>query len=223
MEGTDSVGSVFVVDAHPIYRRGLVACLSALDEVTSVGDAADVDLARSDPRLHGADLLVIDHELDGSHELIGELSGSAAPRAIVCSACQTDDRVRASIRAGAIGFLSKETLRPETLLVGLLAATNGAGILAPGMLGALMAEAVDAPPLVALPTPAVIAELTSQLTTREHDVLVLIADGEPTREVARQLSYSERTVKNVLHDVAVKLGARSRSHAVAHAVRQGLI
>ena len=54
-------------------------------------------------------------------------------------------------------------------------------------------------------------------------MLRLIADGHATREVAAELCYSERTVKNVLHDVVTKLGARTRSHAVAHAVRAGLI
>ena len=54
-------------------------------------------------------------------------------------------------------------------------------------------------------------------------MLSLIADGHPTREVAQRLCYSERTVKNVLHDAVTKLGVRSRSQAVAHAVRDGLI
>jgi DNA-binding NarL/FixJ family response regulator len=61
------------------------------------------------------------------------------------------------------------------------------------------------------------------LTDREQQVLALIAAGHATREVARELCYSERTVKNVLHDVVTKLNARSRSQAVACAVREGLI
>jgi DNA-binding NarL/FixJ family response regulator len=61
------------------------------------------------------------------------------------------------------------------------------------------------------------------LTEREQQVLALIAAGHQTREVAQQLCYSERTVKNVLHDVVTKLNARSRSQAVAFAVREGLI
>ena len=63
----------------------------------------------------------------------------------------------------------------------------------------------------------------ARLTDREQQVLSLIAAGHPTREVALELSYSERTVKNVLHDVVTKLNARSRSQAVAFAVREGLI
>jgi DNA-binding NarL/FixJ family response regulator len=63
----------------------------------------------------------------------------------------------------------------------------------------------------------------SRLTRREQQVLSLIAEGHPTREVALKLSYSERTVKNVLHDIVVKLNVRTRSQAVACAVREGLI
>jgi DNA-binding NarL/FixJ family response regulator len=63
----------------------------------------------------------------------------------------------------------------------------------------------------------------SRLTSREQEVLRLVAEGHPTREVARRLCYSERTIKNVIHDVVTKLNARTRSQAVAEAVRAGLI
>jgi DNA-binding NarL/FixJ family response regulator len=225
----NAVGYVLVVDPHPIFRRGLVACLSALDEVDRVCEAADVDAAR-ELWVDEVDLLVIDHVAPGTERLLGELAGTRV-RAIVCSACTEDARVRASIRAGAMGFLDKDTLQPETLLVGLIAAANGACVLAPDLLGTLLAG--DAPaghrprpqpgPTAGEPPPGDALAGAGQLTARERDVLGLIAQGEPTREVAMRLCYSERTVKNVLHDVALKLGARSRSQAVAHAVRYGLI
>jgi DNA-binding NarL/FixJ family response regulator len=62
-----------------------------------------------------------------------------------------------------------------------------------------------------------------ELSSREQRVLELVADGLPTREIGEELHYSERTVKKVLGDVVVKLGARSRSQAIARAVRQGII
>lgn len=61
------------------------------------------------------------------------------------------------------------------------------------------------------------------LTTREQEMLRLMAQGNSTREVARQMSYSERTIKNVLQDVCIRLDARNRTHAVALALRQGWI
>ena len=87
--------------------------------------------------------------------------------------------------------------------------------MAPDLLGNLL-KGVTAEGLNGRPTLA-------RLTEREQQVLALIAQGHPTREVAQELCYSERTVKNVLHDVVTKLNARSRSQAVAHAVREGLI
>jgi DNA-binding NarL/FixJ family response regulator len=77
--------------------------------------------------------------------------------------------------------------------------------------------------LAKLPDSAEAKPAPARLTDREQQVLALIAAGHPTREVALELSYSERTVKNVLHDVVTKLNARSRSQAVAFAVREGLI
>jgi len=61
------------------------------------------------------------------------------------------------------------------------------------------------------------------LSQREQRVLALLAEGHQTREIASQLCYSERTIKNVLHDIVTKLNVRSRSHAIAYAVRAGLI
>ena len=227
LDAVKAVGLVLVVDPHPIFRRGLVSCLNALDAVERVGEASDVDEARQHPWLNEVDLLVIDHVVPDAEQLLGELKGTRV-RAIVCSACDEDALVRDSIRAGAMGFLAKDTLEPETLLVGLIAAAHGASILAPDLLGALLEQpgGVSALPIAAVapaPPPPPAAANHSPLTEREHDVLALIAQGEPTREVAVRLCYSERTVKNVLHDVTMKLGARTRSHAVAQAVRNGLI
>jgi DNA-binding CsgD family transcriptional regulator len=65
--------------------------------------------------------------------------------------------------------------------------------------------------------------LPAELSHREFDVLRLLADGDSTRDIAKRLSYSERTVKNIVHDVLVKLNCRTRAHAVALAARRGVI
>jgi DNA-binding NarL/FixJ family response regulator len=124
----------------------------------------------------------------------------------------------ADVRKAQEGYLRKETLTQDLLQAAIQAAEGGAAVVAPDMLGAMLRGVPvepDAGGTSRFPGP--------RLSEREQRVLALIAEGHPTREVAQQLCYSERTVKNVLHDVVTKLNARSRSQAVAHAVRDGLI
>jgi DNA-binding NarL/FixJ family response regulator len=214
--------NVFVVDAHGIYRRGVVASLRDLPEVAVVTDVAGVAEARDHAALREADVIIIDHEASGAHELIRELSAIGRGRAIVCSARCGEHDVLAGMHAGAIGVLSKQTLTPAALVSAVRAAAGGTGVLAPGLLGQLLAGArTNGARMNGTRTNR--ARATEALTARERRVLSLIADGRATREVARELSYSERTVKNVLHDAVIKLDARSRSQAVARAVRSGLI
>jgi DNA-binding NarL/FixJ family response regulator len=68
-----------------------------------------------------------------------------------------------------------------------------------------------------------LAQSEPQLTNREYDVLRMLADGESTRGIAQRMSYSERTVKNIVRDLLVKLNGKTRAHAVALAARQGVI
>jgi DNA-binding NarL/FixJ family response regulator len=117
-----------------------------------------------------------------------------------------------------MGYLRKDTLTQDLLQAAIHAAEGGAAVVAPDALAAMLRGAPAEPDNGASPRFA-----EPRLSEREQRVLALIAEGHPTREVAQQLCYSERTVKNVLHDVVTKLNARSRSQAVAHAVRDGLI
>jgi DNA-binding NarL/FixJ family response regulator len=187
---------LFVLDPHTIYRTGVVESLESMPAVESVAHAATVEEARRDPSLRTADLVILDPAARGSGSFIGAVDA----RVIVCSSDCAPESVLTAIRAGAAGYLRKDTLTDETLGAAVAAAANG-----------LPAEATERRPPAA------------RLTEREQQVLSLIAAGHPTREVAQQLCYSERTVKNVLHAVVTKLNARSRSQAVASAVREGLI
>ncbi|HTE61865.1 MAG TPA: response regulator transcription factor [Solirubrobacteraceae bacterium] len=123
------------------------------------------------------------------------------------------DGVRTAWEDDAGGVLRKETLTTDSLASAVRAAASGTGVVTSELLRDLLDGLTtdDDKPIAA------------RLTDREQQVLSLIADGHPTREVAQELCYSERTMKNVLHDVVTKLNARSRSQAVAHAVREGLI
>jgi DNA-binding NarL/FixJ family response regulator len=206
---------LFVLDPHTIYRRGLASCLQVLPRVERVADAESVREAWEHPDLFESELVILDVAVPGGPDFVGAVTEATGARVIVCTSEPSDDAVLAALQAGAVGFLHKDTLTPEALAAAVSAAAEGAGVVAPDLLGNLL-KGVSSDGLNGRPTLA-------RLTEREQQVLALIAQGHPTREVAQELCYSERTVKNVLHDVVTKLNARSRSQAVAHAVREGLI
>jgi DNA-binding NarL/FixJ family response regulator len=205
---------LFVVDPHTIYRRGLAACLEGLPEVQSVGQADSVRRAWEDEALFASDLVLVDHAMNGGLDFLAAVGEATGAAVVVCSSLCSEEAVLAALQAGAVGVLRKETLSTESLASAVRAAADGTGVvtseLLHDLLDGLAPDGYEKPP-------------AARLTDREQQVLSLIAQGHPTREVAQQLCYSERTVKNVLHDVVTKLNARSRSQAVAHAVREGLI
>ena len=205
---------LFVVDPHTIYRRGLAACLEGLPEIESVGQADSVRHAWEDEALFAADLVVVDHAIPGGIDFVGAVGETTGAAVVACSSLCSEDAVLAALQAGALGVLRKETLSTESLASAVRAAADGTGVVT----SELLHELLDG-----LAPDGYEKSPAARLTDREQQVLSLIAAGHPTREVAQQLCYSERTVKNVLHDVVTKLNARSRSQAVAHAVREGLI
>ncbi len=208
--------NLFVLDPHTIYRRGLAACLELLAGVDAVAHAETVRDAWEHTALFESDLIILDHAIPGGHDFISAVAEATDARVLVCTSECDDDAVLSAIQAGAVGFLRKDTLTTEGLSAAVAAAANGAGVVAPDLLGNLLRGLAPNGAVNGRPS-------LGRLTEREQQVLSLIAKGHPTREVAQELSYSERTVKNVLHDVVTKLNARSRSQAVAHAVREGLI
>ena len=160
--------------------------------------------------------MLVDPSLPGGGDFVGAVREATGARVIVCSSDCGQDAVLARAPGGrgrlpAQGRADARRRWPRRSR----AAANGTGVVTPDLLEHLLAQAArerrDA------------AARRGRLTDREQQVLALIAAGHPTREVALELSYSERTVKNVLHDVVTKLNARSRSQAVAFAVREGLI
>jgi DNA-binding NarL/FixJ family response regulator len=207
---------LFVLDTHTIYRRGLVACLDLLEDVEAVHDAERVRDAWEHPALFESDIVLLDPALPGGNDFVGAVREATGARVIICSSDGGQEAVLGALQAGAVGYLRKDELTPETLATAVKAAVNGTGVVTPDLLEHLLASHQTESAAASRPVAA-------KLTDREQQVLALIAAGHPTREVAQELCYSERTVKNVLHDVVTKLNARSRSQAVAFAVREGLI
>lgn len=211
--------NVFVLDTHQIFRRGLTACLedaSGLDEVHEAGSVRD---AWQHPALADATVVVLDPAMPGGLEFIRQVREATGARVLVCSAGGDESDVVAAVAAGSMGYIFKDTLTPESLVAAVHAAATGAGVMAPELLGTLLRGISRASQEVLEPRGLSLTRLSS----REQQVLRLVAEGLPIREVAEQLRYSERTIKNVIHDVVTKLNVRTRSQAVAQAVREGLI
>jgi DNA-binding NarL/FixJ family response regulator len=208
--------AVFIIDPNPIFCLGMAACLESLEAVGLARGFDTVREAREALALADADLVIVDAAAPQMHAFVRDLRARHGTPSLVSGSSWQAEDIAAVVESGAVGILAKETLTPATLELHVRAALHGAAVLPSEVVPDLIGMANDDLDAEA-PIPV------GQLNAREQQVLRLIAEGHATREVAEQLCYSERTIKNVLHDVAMKLGARSRSHAVAHAVREGLI
>jgi DNA-binding NarL/FixJ family response regulator len=123
------------------------------------------------------------------------------------------DRKRRSRTGEVTAALILRDVAPARVVSCVRAATSGGGSISPELLGQLLPVGRGRRPDAREP----------QLTDREYEVLRMLADGASTRGIAERLSYSERTVKNIVRNLLVKLGCKTRAHAVALAVRQGVI
>ncbi len=203
------VTDVMVVEGHAVFRQGLVSCLDGFDGIGRVEAVATVAEAWAHPALGEAEVILVDAMIDGAGDFVASVLDFTDTRVVALAAKDEIDRLAKLVDGGAVAALVREDLTAERLGLSLRAVAAGATtMLATYPNGA---HAVAAPPS------------GPELTSREQRVLALVADGLPTREIGEELHYSERTVKKVLGDVVVKLGARSRSQAIARAVRQGII
>jgi DNA-binding NarL/FixJ family response regulator len=210
--------NVFVIDPQSIYRRGLMSCLGDMPFIAAVDGVDAPQQAWEHPALQDADLVLIDVGVRDAIEAIERLTRRDSCRVLATAMGWQQAELLGAVGSGALGVMCKKDLTQEALMAQVHAIINGAGVMPPNMLSTLVARR-DGERGTA---PRRLARITG-LTSREQIVLKLIADGRLLREVADELSYSERTVKMVLSNAVGKLGARSRSQAVAHAVREGII
>jgi DNA-binding NarL/FixJ family response regulator len=208
---------VFVVEPHPIYRRGAVACLSATPEILGVAEAESVLSAERNPALLCSDVLLLDRDVADAHRLHAQMPGRHGPRVVLWAWTWTAQSVQVALRQGASALLLKRGLVPASLYNAVLAA--GHGVTVSSEIHELLVEG----PARAITVAPRAADHRGSLSSREQLVLRHLADGLGTREVAHDLNWSERTVKSVVHDAITKLGARNRSQAVAIAIRSGLV
>jgi DNA-binding NarL/FixJ family response regulator len=208
---------IFIVFRDTIYVSGLSATLTAAPEVESVQYATSIASAWEDEALAEADVVVLDSDLGGAVAFVQEIAIQTGARVLLCLQEPSTADVLEAVGNGVGGALSRDELTPDTLLAAVSAVATGIFAFDACALRTLSGYA------------AAVGERQRKALTgggfapREHLVLTLVASGLSNREIAKRLSYSERTIKTILHDIVIKLGVKSRSQAVAMAVREQII
>ena len=200
-----------VYAADPVLRVGVVQQLRHRPEIELV-DADDADSAQ-------VSLVVVDHVDDDVAALLNRLRHNSATRTGLVIGTLGAGGLQRVIECGVAAVLRRAEADQDQLLRLVLATGNGEGMLPGDLLGDLLNH-VGSLQRSALDPGAL---SLSTLTTREADMLRLVSEGLDTAEIARKTSYSELTVKNVLHEVITRLQLRNRAHAVGYALRNGLI
>ena len=209
---------VAVADDQTVVREGLVTLLGTLPGVEVVGSAGDGEEAVDLVRRLAPDVVLMDlrmPRMDGVEATTRIRSQHPATQVVVLTTYADDESIVGALRAGAIGYLTKDAGR-EHIVRALEAAASGQSVL-DAAVSARLVE-VAAPPATA----AAERPLPDGLTSREGEVLRLIAAGRSNAEIARQLYVSEVTVKTHVNHIFSKTGCRDRSQAVAYAHRHGL-
>jgi len=200
---------VWIDDPNAIFRRGIAACVSAAGYCV-VGESS-----RLEPRPQPDEIDILVFDLDGpSLQRAVRLTHGGTIRIVAIARNASEDVLFEAFAAGVSGFLSRADLSPDALVNCLGAVSSGSGALPSDLLARLLDR---------LAKGGHSGSAGGPLARRELEVLRLVADGEDTREIAATLNYSERTVKNIVHDVLVKMNCRSRAQAAAVATRRGLI
>jgi DNA-binding NarL/FixJ family response regulator len=201
----------YVYASDPISRAGVASQLRARPEI-QVMDDAELDQAQ-------VALIVTDLVEEEILRVLKAVQRGKVPRTVLIATVIDDSTVVAAAEAGVSGLLRRAEATPEGLVRVIHRVVAGQGEIPSDLLGRLLCQMGRLQRQVLTPRGLNL----NGLTDREAAVLRLVADGLDTAEIARHLCYSERTVKNVLHDITSRLQLRNRSHAVAYALREGLI
>ena len=212
--------TILVVDDHAVVREGLRAFLGLQDGFEIVGEAADGDEAIDQAEQLDPDVILMDLVMPGRdgvsamQELRQRGGRGSRSRVIVLTSFLEDDRLLPALEAGAAGYLLKNS-QPAELARAVRAAHAGEAIIDPTVAARLVYALSHRPPAA--------GNALEQLTTRERDVLALIAQGRSNKRIAFELGISEKTVKTHVGHVLAKLGVTDRTQAAVLAVQAGLV
>lgn len=203
--------ALLLADDHPVVRAGLRAVLESEEDIVVVDEVATAEAAIERARAGDIDVVLMDLQfgtgVGGSAATREITSSTSAPRVIVLTTYDTEADIIAAVEAGASGYLLKDA-PPEDLVAAVRATAAGQSALAPAIAGRLI-ERVRTP--------------STSLSTRETEVLTLVAEGLSNHQIAQRLFVSQATIKSHLVHIFTKLDADSRTAAVATAIQRGLI
>ncbi|MEU4259411.1 response regulator transcription factor [Streptomyces fradiae] len=212
-----------MADDQTVVRTGFVNLLSTQDDIEIVGEAADGEQAVALAAARRPDVALLDirmPKMDGiqaARTILQESNG--ATKALMLTTFDLDQYVFDALAAGASGFLLKDATFPE-LLHAVRVVAGGDAMLAPGVTRRLIAEYAGRRPGGSLATSPPALE---QLTSRELEVLLLIARGLSNAEIAKRLTITDHTVKTHINRLFTKLELRDRAQAVIVAYELGLV
>lgn len=208
--------TILIADDHPVFRKGLRALLASMPEVELVGEATSGEEAIRLAEQLQPDVILMDLHMPGGGGLAAIrqiVQTSPHIRILVVTMFEDDDTVFAALRAGARGYVLKD-MNDEDITRAILAVGRGEAIFSPAIAGRLMAFFSARP---ALPT-----EIFPELTDSERSVLKLMSQGLSNDQIARQLSFSPKTVRNYVSNIFSKLQVADRAQAIVKARQAGL-
>jgi len=217
MNSTDEPIRILIADDHPIFRYGMRALLTAMPDLTVVGEAVTGEEAIQLTDTLLPDLVLMDINMPGINgiEATARIRERHPNTAILIVTMLDDDSVFAAMRAGARGYLLKGAEPAETLRA-IRAVASGEAIFSPGVAGRLMDYFAHPPVTPANPI------AFSKLSAREREVLTLVAQGITNAAIAERLVLSPKTVRNYISEIFSKLQVASRAEAIIRARDAGL-
>jgi DNA-binding NarL/FixJ family response regulator len=210
------VARVLIADDQTLFRSGLVRLLDEDPRVQVVGQVADGSEVMEAVEALKPQVVLMDLKmprLDGVEATRQVVAKHPDVKVLVLTTFDADNYVLQALRAGASGYVLKDS-QPSAVVSSILAVLAGERVLA---------TAVARRVLEMITGTATPKEYYDGLTTREIEILKLVASGQPNKQIARRLQISDKTVRNHVSHMYEKLGIYDRSQAVLYAVRKGLI
>jgi len=211
---------VLIADDHALFRQGVRRLLDGAPELQVVGEAASGHEAQRLVEELAPDIVLLDVSMPGPSGIeVARVIKTTSPRSrvIILTVFTNEEFLFEAIKAGAMGYLLKDS-SPEELLRAIRVVAEGEGLIAPAMAAKIFKEFARAAEEI-----KEVAPLVTPLTQREVEILQHVAAGLANKEIAANLGISERTVKNHLSNIMEKLQVNSRTQAAVYALKSGLV